>query len=295
MKFGTLSLVCGTEACNAKCPFCVSKMTTQEENIKEPSWARMDVAARLATMSGATTALITGKGEPTLFPKLVTRYVARVSEIFPLIELQTNGLTLAQEPDNRWLHEWSCRGMTLVCLSIVHFDSNKNAKIMDHAGFEIWELVDRIHNAGMAVRINCTAMHTGICTKQGIADLIMQCRKFSVEQLTIREVAVPDMMAGDNEVYVWAKQHKLPALKLFPEDERKYDGTYQIKHCVEELGGQKLLVLPHNAIIYDVDGQNVCVNNCLTDTLNPDEIRQLIYFPDGQLRYDWKYRGSRII
>jgi hypothetical protein len=53
--------------------------------------------------------------------------------------------------------------------------------------------------------------------------------------------------------------------------------------------------LPHGATIYDVKGQNVCMTNSLTLSTNPDEIRQLIYFPDGRLMYDWVHMGARVL
>ena len=59
--------------------------------------------------------------------------------------------------------------------------------------------------------------------------------------------------------------------------------------------GTKLLELPHGAIVYDVNGQNVCFSNCLTRTDNPENIRQLIFFPDGHLRYDWEYKGAILL
>jgi hypothetical protein len=51
--------------------------------------------------------------------------------------------------------------------------------------------------------------------------------------------------------------------------------------------------LPHGADVYDFRGQNVCLNNCLTPP-NSEEIRQIIFFPDGHLRYDWVYEGAII-
>jgi len=78
MKIGTFSVVCGTNACNAKCPFCISRMTGTKSGLVPPSevnWRNLRVACRLAEKAGATTALITGKGEPTLWPELVGRFI----------------------------------------------------------------------------------------------------------------------------------------------------------------------------------------------------------------------------
>jgi hypothetical protein len=53
--------------------------------------------------------------------------------------------------------------------------------------------------------------------------------------------------------------------------------------------------LVHGAIVYDLHGQNICLTNALTIEPRSDEIRQLIFFPDGHLRYDWQYKGAIIL
>lgn len=56
-----------------------------------------------------------------------------------------------------------------------------------------------------------------------------------------------------------------------------------------------LLALPHGGMVYDVDGQNSGWGTCLTESTNPEDIRQLIFFPDGHLRYSWKHTGAIIL
>ena len=112
MKIQTFSIVAGSEACNARCPFCVSKMTVPHGiDLKEPevNMRNFGKACRLAKMSGATTAMITSKGEPTLFPEQVTRYMEALRPFeFPFIELQSNGIVLLQKRDRykTYLDHW---------------------------------------------------------------------------------------------------------------------------------------------------------------------------------------------
>ena len=83
MKITTLSIVAGSEACNAKCPYCVSKMTPScGMDLKEPevNWRNLDKAARFAQLSDVTTVLITGKGEPTLFPEQISKYLDAIKK-----------------------------------------------------------------------------------------------------------------------------------------------------------------------------------------------------------------------
>jgi len=48
-------------------------------------------------------------------------------------------------------------------------------------------------------------------------------------------------------------------------------------------------------VVYDLNGQNVCLTNCLTGSSDPDNTRQIIYFPDGRIMYDWRFPGARIL
>ena len=68
MKFQTFSIVTGTMACDAKCPYCISGLTNQQGlTMKKPAinWRNFDIACRLAEKAGVTTAMLTGKGETT--------------------------------------------------------------------------------------------------------------------------------------------------------------------------------------------------------------------------------------
>jgi hypothetical protein len=47
--------------------------------------------------------------------------------------------------------------------------------------------------------------------------------------------------------------------------------------------------------VYDIEGQNVCMTNSLTRDTNIENIRQIIYFPDGHIRYDWEYTGAVLL
>jgi len=78
----------------------------------------LKIACMLAEKSGATTCLITGKGEPTLYPDLITEYIEAVNDTFPFIELQTNGINLKKIKEET-LRRWYGLGLTTVCLSAV--------------------------------------------------------------------------------------------------------------------------------------------------------------------------------
>ena len=99
MKTHTFSVVVGDARCNAASPFCISKMTASEaSDYIQFDEDRFDCACRIVDQmkDGLLTVLLTGQGEPLLFPKQITRYLNVLDGRFPQVELQTNG-TLVQK------------------------------------------------------------------------------------------------------------------------------------------------------------------------------------------------------
>jgi len=129
MKIETFSTVVGTTACDAACPFCVSKMTGRSSAgyPRKMNTERLKRAISLARIGQCTTCLITGKGEPTLYPSDINSTVALAGDVFPFVELQTNGLQIgdiankgkASVLDVAHLQRWRKAGLTTIALSLV--------------------------------------------------------------------------------------------------------------------------------------------------------------------------------
>lgn len=291
MRIQTFSIIAGSAACNARCPFCVSKMTPPHGVIlQEPevNWRNFRKACLLARQSETTTAMFTGKGEPTLFPEQITKYLAVLKEFdFPLIELQSNGIPLAEQPETycRHLQAWYESGLNTIAISIVHYDPEMNRKIYlpyRKEYIDLPKLIQSLHSQGFSVRLACILAHGFIGDPDGLQQLISFAGENGVEQLTVRPVSKP----ANSKSHVaedWAEAHHLP------------DGRVeQIREYLISRG-TLLMRLLHGAEVYDVDGQNVCLSDCLTLSETDQEIRQLIFFPDGHLRYDWQYGGAILL
>ncbi len=291
MKFRTFSIIAGSEACNARCPFCVSKMTPSNGmTSKEPevNWRNFKIAAKLARKSDVDTAMITSKGEPTLFPGQISKYLNALKEFeFPFIELQTNGIPLSEDRKkyDSFVREWYDKGLTIPAISIVHYDPAKNREIYlpyKERYIDLTELVDYLHNVGYSVRLACVALDGYIDNESELEKIISFSNKNKVEQLTIRPVNSPSDTRND-EVRKWTADHYLK-----PSQQKSIE-NFLINH------GTLLQVLPHGGTVYDVDGQNVCLTNSLTRSTDPDNGRQLIFFPDGHIRYDWEKQGAILL
>ncbi len=288
MQIQTFSIVTGSGACNARCPFCVSRMTGAAPAKPEtPNWRNFAIACQLAVRAGATTAMLTGKGEPTLWPDLITEYLDRLRHhAIPIIELQTNGLDIARgRVDRATLERWYELNLTTVAISIVGHDQQKNSKIYTPGQSypDLVGLIGLLHEIGFTVRLICVLLKGHVDGPGSVTGIIEFARAHEVEQLTLLPVARPDE-THDPAASSWTAEHQL------------FRGDLLAIHKHLEFHGTHIQDLPHGARVYDVGGQNVCLNHCLDPTPTRLELmRNLIFFPDGRLRHRWDAAGSVVL
>jgi molybdenum cofactor biosynthesis enzyme MoaA len=285
MKADLFSIVVGTEACNARCPYCVAKMTPGMEAPKV-NWRNFNIAARYAKAAGVITAMLTGKGEPTLYPDQITEYLKALNKHeFPLIEMQTNGILLQDEKYRPYLEEWYRQNLATIAISIAHYDAEENRKILvphKQAYIDLPRLITNLHGIGYNVRLTCVMTDGLIDGPSSLEKLIDFAARNSADQLTVTPVNKPEH-SRNSGIESWVEQHYL-------KDKQKQE----IKEYLDK-NGHQLMTLSHGAIIYDVRGQNVCLSNCLTLDKKSSDVRQLIFFPNGRLAFDWQYKGAVIM
>jgi pyruvate-formate lyase-activating enzyme len=250
------------------------------------------IACEMARMNGITTVLFTGKGEPTLYPKLITTYLDLIDENgyrIPIRELQTNGIALYQKwkKYGNFLTTWHKRWLSTVAISCVHYDDTKNRQMIQPDGdyLNLVELIDNLHGAGFSVRLSAVMVKGLLDNVKEIEKLVCFAKENRVEQLTIRPLGKP-ANSRNAETCKWVNDNLTdPTL------------TKQILDFLEaevaKEKGRLLLNLVHGAVVYDLWGQNFCLTNCLTSNPDPDEIRQLI-FSGRNLYYDWSSLAAKI-
>lgn len=290
MNFKLLSVVVGTEACPASCPFCVSGVKPNRENLLPPqvNWRNLKIAGNLANRSNVDTVMLTSRGEPTFFPEQITEYLQHLKEFnFPFIELQTNGLLIARNKKfyKKHLQDWYENGLTTITISVVSFRPEVNQRIYapESKYIDLPDLIKFIHSIGISVRLTCVCCKDLTGTPKEISEFIKFAQENKVEQVTLRPV---NDEFRRKSAKIWVSENKLSA-----------NDKQQIKNYLDN-NGTKLLELDRIGIIYDVDGQNVCLslplNKNIRDT-NPDNGRQLIFFPDGHIRYEWEMTGGILL
>jgi hypothetical protein len=51
----------------------------------------------------------------------------------------------------------------------------------------------------------------------------------------------------------------------------------------------------HEFKVFDINGQNICLADCLTVSTQPDTIRTLILYPrSGEISYHWQYPSAKL-
>jgi molybdenum cofactor biosynthesis enzyme MoaA len=300
IKPQTMSIVVGSAACNARCPFCVSKMTplngmdNKADVINFRNWKQ---ACTLAKNSGVTTILLTGKGEPTLFPSQITQVLSELQPYeFPIIELQTNAIPIADgKIDDGILRQWYNLGLRVIAISNVGIDADLNRRVYlpyKDAYIDLPAVIKRLHGLGFSIRLATVMIKGGIDTPEAVQQLLNFAANHNVEQTTIRPVT----RAADNprEKRLKVVAEAQTAQEWVNENGITESDVLRIHEWIAK-SGTLLRRLPHGAEVYDYDGQNICLTNCLTREPEQPEIRQLIYFPDGHIRYDWEKQGAIIL
>lgn len=291
MKFKMFSVIVGSEACIASCPFCVSGVMPNKENLKEINinWRNLKVAANLANRSGIDTVMLTSRGEPTLFPEQIIEYLKHLKEFkFPFIELQSNCIPIAlnKKKYEKYLKEWYKEGLTTITISVVSNRPEINQKIYmpnSDTYIDLPNLIKYLHSFGFSLRLTCVLCKGMTDTIEKIEEFINFAKENKVEQVTLRPVNEEFRRQSAAE---WIKQNRLT-------DEQKIE----IKEFLDKKG-TKLLELERIGTIYDFNSQNICLSlplNKYTRDTNPENCRNLIFFQDGHIRYEWEMEGGILL
>lgn len=285
MKTRSFSIVVGGSACNANCPFCISKMTASPLPIHEIDTGRFLKACKIVEQAadGLITVTLTSKGETTLYRKQIDEYLKHLPLAFPIVDLQTNGTFLEGITQTGELYRWKNMGLTTVSVSIAHYDPILSNELMGiNWDFDFWDTIKLIHGCGMMARLNCTLLKNGVNDWASARMLIQMAGDEGVEQLTLREVEMPT--STHNE-----------AVTEYVRNNKPWGLSTELQVELEGNGATQLLHFPHGAVVYDYQGQNVCVTNCLTPPEGPGDLRHIIFYPDGRIMYDWAHEGARIL
>ncbi len=301
----TLTAVVGDKNCVNDCGICISKMTPDDY----VSQGKTDIdliefrrALQAASVFSAKYFLITGKGEPTIYPETIEELLDE-SQIIPFIrrELQTAGNLIATggEKYDSFLSSWRKKGLDVVAVSIYHHNDEINKRMFrpkSGSFYNLSELIEKIHSRDLRVRLSCVMLKDCIDSPEQVQGLIEYAKENGVFQLTLRTADTPSRPV-DSELS--RRTIEYTQGNMLDEEQLREISSFL------ESTGRICGKLPHGAVIYEVDKQNVCITTGLTDDVEQNEkrttdageykIRQLIFFAPNILTSSWENPfGGRI-
>lgn len=298
-KAFTYTIITGGRECINNCFICISKMTGYDGiGYEEPevNWKAFEKATLIAQEYKAENVLFTGKGELTLYPDQISKYLRVLKgqgadRGFNRYELQTSGTPLSWGgPYDDWLDEWKSLGLDVVAVSIYHYDNQKNKEIFrpkNGKHYELGKLIEKIQSKGLKTRLSCVMLDGYIDSVEEVGKLIEYAKKNDVFQLTLRTADIPKNKQ-DTEVSRKVERYirenrlsdeKLEDISIFLKDNGRFRGT-----------------LHHDAVVYEVDQQNVCLTTGLSNDKGKEKKRHLIFFPPDILTTSWDdVEGGRIL
>jgi hypothetical protein len=243
----TFSVLPVAQACNANCAFCFSKASMSDAVI--PHKLDLDSVrawSALARSRGATRAVITGGGEPTLIPSpLMEALIQVIAQDFESILLITNGSRFVQiaqrEGDEHMidvLRGWKRAGLTRIAVSRHGVDAVSDADLM---GLEVdgAYALDLIHQAGLSSRLICVMQKGGVETASDVRAFLERAAANGTTQVCFKELYVSSLSENP-----WA-----------PSRENLYCQANQVPlsmliEALEGMGFQHTATLPWGSPVY---------------------------------------------
>ena len=272
MRAASLSVCVPYQGCNKNCPYCVSKMTglpdDDETDLVPHFIQKLSKAKYMAQATAVSNVLITGKGEPLLNMDIV-RMISSVFRGMPL-EIQTNGILLADDP--LVIPNLALYGLDTVAISVDSIEQIEN----------LADVIARLNEYHLTVRLSINLLDR-ITTKITPREIILECRDLGVHQVSFRQVTIPThkiMLTKESfDAQLWIMDN------VTTENERKFFLNY--KNLLDELGIY-VKKLPFGAFIHMVYGVSCThLDNCIQEVSASDDIRSLIYWPDGHMSTSW--------
>ena len=243
----SISILPVKSGCQANCDFCFSTYSVSEDLekglLKNDS---IDFYLKLAKEKGASRAVITGGGEPTLIAhKKLLEMIGACASYFPQkVVLISNAHNYAiQKPHEivASLKALKEHGLTDLSISRHHYDDAKNEKIMKlHTPIENILKVNKSANIELDIRLISVLQEGGIDSKDEIANYLKWAGSFGIEQICFKELYV----STSNESYYheysandFSYEHQVP-LRLV------------LEFC-QEHGFKKIGELPWGVPLYE--------------------------------------------
>jgi len=280
-KIYSVSALIGSGACNANCDFCAGKYLRPDAVQSLQNERNLESAIKLSARYGGWSLSLTGSGEPTVEPEVVTRALeiydkcAQEGAYFPNVNLFTNGIRFGdREFVDEYVPRWRELGLTNIALSIHDVDRQKQAKaynVKDYPAYE--DIRDNVRKHGVGVRGTLLLRRGGVENGKTYANSVNKLIDIGFNNITSWSVGNPD---GSRNEFT-PSSLGLIGIKWWLFRNAK------LCHGHSWGGG-----------VYDYKGNILRITDYVTKH-NPkkDFVRQLVVFQDESVDYSWIREGAK--
>lgn len=194
------------KACQASCRFCFSKASVSEA-IEASRWEASQESlrawARLAERRGASRAVITGGGEPTLMRPDDLRSLTRdLAERFKTVLMISNGARWAKLTQGELESELQAMrgaGLTRLAISRHGWDQDSDEAVMG-LRVESGKVLGQAKKEGIKARVICVTQKGGIDSPQKVIAALARNAREGIEEMCFKELYVSSVRES-----AWAK------------------------------------------------------------------------------------------
>jgi wyosine [tRNA(Phe)-imidazoG37] synthetase (radical SAM superfamily) len=218
----SLSVLPVARACQAHCPFCFSKASiSAETESKQIDWRRISEVLHQSRARGASRAVITGGGEPSLLGDCdLDRLIREAAAVFPKVVFISNGFKWGHMTDQARataLHDLDDAGLSVLAISRHHFDSEHNSSLMNlptrsEAIARTWSTT--LPNLRrLKLRWICVLQRGGINDRNSLEQYLDWAVEGGVEEICFKELYVSTSVESeyyDRASNDWSADNQVP-------------------------------------------------------------------------------------
>lgn len=287
-SYQSLSVVVPNKKCINNCAFCVSKMHAEDYknqmdgNLPFYDLYLKDYMKRLeyARDNGVNTVMLTGNSEPQQNRRFLVDFgmmMQLMERPFRNIEMQTTGWGL----DRNYLRFLRNHvGINTISLSISSMNIAKNAEIIgfpNNGILDLEALCSLIKEYDFNLRLSLNLNKEFVGSWNTPADIMSGCKRVGADQVTLRVLYA----SGDNEQAQWIKENGMEPGKVL-----------ELKQHIQSY--PKLGILPYGAVMYDVRGMSVVLDDdCMSKNVK-EEQKYLILRENCKLYTKWDTKASLV-
>jgi len=273
MRANNLTISIPNKGCDKNCPYCISKITGSVKSNVDLMRRNTSKVKSLARAAQITSVLLTSKGEPCLNMEHTLEFLNEFNE-WPT-ELQTNGEAILKDlasGSNSVLEQLFFAGLNVLAISV---DNDYQMK------YKVPLVTRCASELGMVVRLTLNVNNMFTLDAYEIIDI---CKKFSIDQFTLRRISYPSNNVKNNKVIKWIQENT----ELSHYNDLNQSFLYGldpdkdlIRHTSDGIS------------VWDKEGVSIlCSDYCIQESAKTEEVRSLIFQEDGHLYTSWNSKAS---